>query len=319
MSKKSQKYPKTRSSKVYCQEKFACDGERVEAVYECEDCGSKQCSVCSVKLHELPKFVFHDLKKVTPIPSDRLCQEACKEANYADLRCQDCKLNLCFGCFARMHSNGKKAQHKKTPFSMFIDTSKETTIPSLRNLEEKSSSSLNPTFSNDTELDLKVPPGEMSALKPMSPFSLPDDSLTYFTMPQRQDSDTVMDGTSSLSRNASTPRVPVTAQPTNTEKSVSKSKSSKYKKDIKSQKKEDAATIGTTEVNIAVTKKSMKTSMLEEVLDEINDDSETSNLMNGKESCSKSFVLADEKENLKVCSGNLEYPFHLTFLDFSFY
>ena len=83
MSSKIRRPPKVRSSKKFCEEKFSCHGEKVEAEYECEECKSLQCLDCEQRLHELAKFVFHDRKRLQPPPSYQLCQLSCEDRNYS--------------------------------------------------------------------------------------------------------------------------------------------------------------------------------------------------------------------------------------------
>ncbi len=101
------------SSKKFCEEKFSCRGEKVEAEYECEECKSLQCKNCESKLHELAKFVFHSRKRLQPAPSFKLCQLSCEDRNYADVKCENCALNYCNICFEKMHSSGKRKAHTR--------------------------------------------------------------------------------------------------------------------------------------------------------------------------------------------------------------
>ena len=104
---------KSRSSKLYCQEKFACQGERVEAEFGCEECATVQCGNCEAKLHEIAKFVYHDRKRLQPPQPESLCQLGCEDRNYADVRCENCALNFCYDCNSKMHNSGKRKLHKR--------------------------------------------------------------------------------------------------------------------------------------------------------------------------------------------------------------
>ena len=114
----SSKYRKSRSSVVFCKEKYACLDEKARAEFECEDCKTSQCADCEQKLHQLPKFVYHDRRKRQPPPADQLCQgnlPNCTDSNFADVTCESCQLNLCFDCDTRVHQKLKKL-HKRNPF-----------------------------------------------------------------------------------------------------------------------------------------------------------------------------------------------------------
>ena len=115
MSSRLRRHPKTRSSKKLCEEKFSCQGEQTDADFECEQCGSLQCKNCEVQIHKLSKYVYHDRRQVVPPPDEELCQNNCDSKNYGDLRCENCDLRYCYECFDRMHSTGRRRQHKKGP------------------------------------------------------------------------------------------------------------------------------------------------------------------------------------------------------------
>ena len=169
MSSKIRRTAKVRSSKKFCEEKFSCHGERVEAEYECDECKSLQCLNCETKLHELAKFVFHDRKRLQPAPSYQLCQLSCEDRNYSDVRCENCALNYCNQCFERMHSSGKRKAHTKIQLTeaLFQAQLHNTTTGTASDQSIQSS-------------------GEFfDAIKPLSPVgSNGDDSLTYVSMPQ---------------------------------------------------------------------------------------------------------------------------------------
>lgn len=99
------------SSKSYCEEKIACDGDYTEAEFSCVECGTLQCEACEGRLHELSKYLFHDRRRLQLPPQNELCQLSCTERNYADVKCEDCRLQFCNECFQKMHSNGKRSQH----------------------------------------------------------------------------------------------------------------------------------------------------------------------------------------------------------------
>ena len=101
------------SSIKYCQERYSCDGEKAEACYECDECGSLQCAQCEVKLHELPRTTFHDRRRLEPPPPEKLCQlPTCSRRNFADVRCDDCAQNFCFDCSQSVHAHGRRKHHK---------------------------------------------------------------------------------------------------------------------------------------------------------------------------------------------------------------
>ncbi|XP_064621754.1 zinc finger FYVE domain-containing protein 1-like isoform X2 [Lineus longissimus] len=117
MSAGSRRHQKSRSSKRFCEEKFACDGVRTEATFTCDECGTGQCAACEAKLHDISKFRYHDRKKIEVPPDHLLCQNfSCSERNYADLSCEECKLNFCFFCDSKLHAVGRKKNHKRSPY-----------------------------------------------------------------------------------------------------------------------------------------------------------------------------------------------------------
>ena len=169
MSSRSKRGIKVRSSKKFCEEKFSCHGERVEAEYECEECKSLQCLDCETKLHELAKFVFHDRKRLQPAPSYQLCQLSCEDRNYSDVRCENCALNYCKQCFERMHSSGKRKAHTKIQLTEAL--LKAQVNNSAAALSDQSIQSSGEFFD--------------ALKKPLSPVgSNGDDSLAYVSMPQ---------------------------------------------------------------------------------------------------------------------------------------
>lgn len=162
VSGKFRRPERTRTSKRFCQEKLCCPTEHSEAVLYCEQCNSLQCVRCEDSLHNHNdvKYQFHDRRKIEQPPSEQLCQIsrystsiACKEKNYADIRCEDCKLNYCFDCNELAHPpNSKRKLHIRVSFKDF------------RKKEHHDA--------------LACP------IKPLSPVDLTDDSLTYVSLPQ---------------------------------------------------------------------------------------------------------------------------------------
>ena len=170
MSSKIKRTPKVRSSKKFCEEKFSCHGERVEAEYECDECKSLQCLNCETKLHQLAKFVFHDRKRLQPVPSYQLCQLSCEDRNYSDVRCENCALNYCNQCFERMHSSGKRKAHTK------IQLTEALLQAQLHN---------NTTTGATSDQSIQSSGEFFDAIKPLSSVgSNCDDSLTYVSMQQ---------------------------------------------------------------------------------------------------------------------------------------
>lgn len=152
------------SSIKFCEEKFSCTGDQVEAEFECEECKSLQCSACETKLHELAKFVFHDRKRLQPVSANKLCQLSCDNRNFANVKCESCALNYCHRCFEKMHSSGKRKLHKKIQLTDALLQNQQ--------LETSRCSSL----TSDDYFD---------ATKPESPTSSPEDgSLAFVSMNQ---------------------------------------------------------------------------------------------------------------------------------------
>lgn len=169
MSGRIKRYPRTRTSKKFCEEKFACNVESVEAEYQCTQCGTVQCSVCENKLHQQAKFVTHDRRHLTPPQPEYLCQAAiCVDINFSEVTCDNCKLNFCQPCFDKAHAFGRKRSHKKSAFKpdpVNNSTNAGGLVDALSDLDSL----------------------ELDAIKPTSPLQgLNDDSLTYFSAPQAQ-------------------------------------------------------------------------------------------------------------------------------------
>ncbi len=191
MSGKGKRSTRTRSSKQFCQEKFSCQGEKTEAEFECEECGTLQCANCEAKLHELAKFVFHDRKRIPTPPADKLCQLSCEDRNYADVKCENCKHNYCNECFDKMHTSGRRKSHKKIP------------------LKEATKLQHTPLGNDSSSVDTYASIENFEPIKPLSPLSGGiDDTLTYFSMPQ--DGSTMM--TTMDRSDSSRPSIPDVAE-----------------------------------------------------------------------------------------------------------
>lgn len=162
MAAVSKRKYRTRSSKRRCQEKFCCLVEGAAADYHCRQCKTDQCSDCETSLHKSKlEFSFHDRQCIEPPPYEELCQIAsllnnldCEDRNFADLHCDICERNFCFQCFDSYHSKESRKTHRKLTFKEF-------------KLRQKA-----PSF--DT-------------IKPLSPISLDDNSLTFVSFPQNLD------------------------------------------------------------------------------------------------------------------------------------
>lgn len=166
MSGRILKNRRTKSSKIFCEERYCCEGENEEAVFECDECGTKQCITCDEKLHQVAKFEAHERREVQGPPKEKLCQLKCTDKNYADVKCSTCGLNFCHDCFDKMHAHGRRKQHEKV----------RLTFPKSKPLPPKIDSK--EAVAEVTE--------NIAALKPISPIE-DDDSLTYLSMPQAQD------------------------------------------------------------------------------------------------------------------------------------
>lgn len=107
---------KTRTSKLFCQERLACRGSQPEAHYRCHECETFQCESCECVLHETAKFLFHDRVRLPPPDPELLCQWDCKSCNFADVVCPNCDKNFCNHCDAIIHSLGRKKTHVRLPY-----------------------------------------------------------------------------------------------------------------------------------------------------------------------------------------------------------
>ena len=127
MSNRSKRPPKTKSSIVFCDEKFNCSGERCEAAFDCVECGTKQCGSCEITLHS-SRLDWHERRAIDRPDPNLLCQYTCEKRNYADVSCAECKINLCNSCSERIHSKGRKKAHTRHPFTF---TTQGTNFDSL--------------------------------------------------------------------------------------------------------------------------------------------------------------------------------------------
>ncbi|KAL8583835.1 hypothetical protein ACOMHN_040304 [Nucella lapillus] len=111
---------KCRTSRQYCQEKLCCPHPVTEAAYFCRDCNSAQCQDCDKDIHSRKvSFEFHDRRTLEPPPENQLCQAnilniVCKDRNFADVWCENCRVTFCFDCYSAFHQNRK--QHVNISF-----------------------------------------------------------------------------------------------------------------------------------------------------------------------------------------------------------
>lgn len=175
--------PRTRSSKQTCEEKFCCPFIDCEAKYFCDDCKSAQCQACEKSIHKTKvKYDFHYRKPLPVVAEASLCQAkklnlACKDKNYPDLWCEQCKIQLCFTCFDKYHSSEKRRQHINV--SMAHHLKKQQEQQQQANVDVELYESLE--LYQDALSDM---------IKPQAPFSLADesDSVTFCSFPQESDS-----------------------------------------------------------------------------------------------------------------------------------
>lgn len=154
---------KARSSIVFCSEKYSCVADRAEAEYECDHCRSFQCSACEGRLHEIARHSFHERKRLVRPPPDKLCQQpSCDERNFADVKCESCGLRLCFDCDRKTHLT--KKTHRRIPI---LDNKKSLALGGLNDLILSQHDTVTP-------------------IKPLSPLSDHDDSLTFVSLPQQE-------------------------------------------------------------------------------------------------------------------------------------
>ena len=205
MSSRLRRYNKSRSSKRLCQEKFNCKEEFAEAIFHCEECGSLQCKNCELRLHELKKFCYHDRTKLIFPPKDELCHSDCTERNYADVHCEKCVKNYCHECYERYHNLGKKKTHTPIPLSQFnkdkVKNGGIVSVPDdsadnfhkLNVVGQCTATKINEKKSGDDSCKSDengiFAVGITNAILPLSPIGLqtPNESLTYFSMPQNEE------------------------------------------------------------------------------------------------------------------------------------
>ncbi|XP_048126689.1 LOW QUALITY PROTEIN: zinc finger FYVE domain-containing protein 1 [Alosa alosa] len=111
------------NTSLACQESYVCDGSE-EAVFECTECASVQCSLCELEVHQQEGLQDHQRAPIGPghVP---LCN-GCKggkgsgngngKRNLSVVRCQTCKINLCQDCQKRTHNGGGKKKHPLTHY-----------------------------------------------------------------------------------------------------------------------------------------------------------------------------------------------------------
>ena len=165
MRQQPKRRQKCRSSRQYCQEKLCCPSLLTEAAYFCKDCNSAQCQNCEKDIHSRKvSFEFHDRRIIEPSPESILCQSRylnldCKDRNFADVWCEQCRVTFCFACYAEYHKN-RKQQHINITFATFQKREQE------RKAAEVASAATQLTIS------------------PTSPIG--DDTLTFCSFPQAQ-------------------------------------------------------------------------------------------------------------------------------------
>ncbi|KAH3850854.1 zinc finger FYVE domain-containing protein 1-like [Dreissena polymorpha] len=157
---------RTRSSKKHCEEKFCCLTEGAVAFYFCIQCKTNQCQNCESEIHKSKlKFDFHDRQSIDSPPYEDLCQIAsllnnleCEDSNFADLHCDNCERNFCRYCFDVYHNKDSRKTHRKYSVKEYRQRQAEAAA-------------------------IKA-----CSLKPLSPVSQFDDSLTFLSCPQISDS-----------------------------------------------------------------------------------------------------------------------------------
>uniref|UniRef100_H3D057 Zinc finger FYVE-type containing 1 n=1 Tax=Tetraodon nigroviridis TaxID=99883 RepID=H3D057_TETNG len=136
-----------RKAVLGCQESYACGGSD-EATFECDECGSLQCSRCELELHRQERLRNHDRVRIAPghVPFCDSCKGdgGCSVSGgrmRAVVRCQGCKVNLCLDCQKRTHSGVNKKKHPLSaypPAAAALDTSAEMShVETLRAELEK--------------------------------------------------------------------------------------------------------------------------------------------------------------------------------------
>ncbi|XP_071962254.1 zinc finger FYVE domain-containing protein 1-like [Antedon mediterranea] len=103
------------TSKRICEEKFSCSGG--EAKFWCENCGSRQCSLCESQLHESrPKFMFHEREEIIQNQYPKgfhVCEKWCNPYNAASVRCEECRALFCEECNKHFHTGKLSKHHRK--------------------------------------------------------------------------------------------------------------------------------------------------------------------------------------------------------------
>ncbi|XP_029642742.1 zinc finger FYVE domain-containing protein 1 [Octopus sinensis] len=195
---------KVRSSREFCQERLCCPQDRTEADFRCDKCGTLQCKDCEKTIHHNSKFVCHERQPLAPPPSSKLCASSfCDNKNYADVRCEDCQLNLCYQCNEALHrSNSRRCSHRRLRFRDYEKKAQQPTLVSLVHptpntsslpqcsdqsqpatlLLQTTSNNNNSTISNTASAATVFTCNPI--IKPLSPIGDNDDSLTYVTLPQ---------------------------------------------------------------------------------------------------------------------------------------
>lgn len=122
MSGQSSVADKGMNTILVCQESYACGGSD-EAAFECDECGSLQCTRCELELHRQERMRNHDRVRIAPghVPFCDSCKgDGSGSANggrlRAAVRCQGCKINLCLDCQKRTHGGMSKKKHPLTPY-----------------------------------------------------------------------------------------------------------------------------------------------------------------------------------------------------------
>lgn len=160
------KRQRCRSSRRYCEEKLCCPELHSEAVYYCQDCKSAQCQECEKDIHSRKfAFDFHDRRIIEPPSPVQLCQAdkvgiKCTNRNYGDVWCENCSISFCYDCYSEYH-NTQKNRKLHTNISLAHHERRE---------REK--------------YVLPCSSQGVTNIKPTSPLSCFDDTLTYYSFPQ---------------------------------------------------------------------------------------------------------------------------------------
>lgn len=115
------------NTSLACQESYACDGSE-EALFECTECATLQCSLCELEVHKQERLQDHQRAPIGPghVPYCDSCKggngkgsgngSGSGKRNLAVIRCQTCKTNLCQDCQKRTHNGGGKKKHPLTHY-----------------------------------------------------------------------------------------------------------------------------------------------------------------------------------------------------------